>query len=142
MKREEQFSINDSGSSITRLPKKHSERITKMAVSFDGSILVSCDVIGQYNIWDIPSGSCFATDSLQGPIITAKFIQAWPSVFDSEYIPPKPNVHPFHRQIGPEIINISAVKTKDFEMENSNVRFDIFFLLCNFQNLESHEKRT
>uniref|UniRef100_A0AC34QZH8 WD repeat-containing protein 18 n=1 Tax=Panagrolaimus sp. JU765 TaxID=591449 RepID=A0AC34QZH8_9BILA len=120
LKREEQFSINDSLGPITRLNKKHSDRITKLAVSFDGSILVSCDVTGQYNIWDIPSGSCFATDSLQGPIITAKFIQAWPSVFDSEFIPPKPNSQSFHKQISSEIFNIPAVSLKEIEVEKSD----------------------
>jgi len=120
LKREEQHPIEDSVGPIVKFAKKHSSKITKLAVNFDGSVLVSCDFGGTYHVWDIHSGSNIATDTFHGPIITTKFIQPFPSVFNPEYTPPTANNQPFHKQITETSCSIPVLTLKSEEMKNSN----------------------
>lgn len=126
LKREEQHPIEDSVGPIVKFAKKHSSKITKLAVNFDGSVLVSCDFEGTYHVWDVQSGSNIATDSFHGPIITTRFIQPFPSVFNSEYIPPAVNNQPFHKQITESSCSIPVLASKSEEMKYSNVIFIYF----------------
>ena len=128
LKREEQHPIEDSVGPIVKFAKKHSSKITKLAVNFDGSVLVSCDFGGTYHVWDIHSGSNIATDTFHGPIITTKFIQPFPSVFNPEYTPPTANNQPFHKQITETSCSIPVLTLKSEEMKNSNVSFISSFI--------------
>ncbi|KAE9553545.1 hypothetical protein FO519_003238 [Halicephalobus sp. NKZ332] len=120
LKKEEQHPIEDSVGPIVKFAKKHSSKITKLALNFDGSVLVSCDAGGTYHVWDVQSGSNISTDSLHGQIVTTKFIQPFPSAFNPEYVPPVMNNQPFHKQLSEGSCGIPVLSSKIEEMKNAD----------------------
>ena len=101
---------------------KHKAAVTKLSISFDGIYLVSGDIEGYYNIWHMPSKGCVQEGRFNGPIICAKFVRPWPSIFDENYMPPNLDHTQFQKQLRTNQMELPTIRD-----ENADTLLNVSF---------------
>uniref|UniRef100_A0A914YJ47 WD repeat-containing protein 18 n=1 Tax=Panagrolaimus superbus TaxID=310955 RepID=A0A914YJ47_9BILA len=93
-----------------KLSDKHKDAVSKLAVSYDGTMLVSGDLSGKYFIWSLQGNMVLHEGSFNGPIIKAAFVRPWSSISDEDYVTPPLSNSSFHKQLISNQIELATIK--------------------------------